>query len=183
MSEDQKPPLTHHRYDGIEEYDNPLPNWWIMTFLGTIIFGYIYFTHYYFGGGQTQSQELAEHLARLPQVTQKTWNEADLQSKMEAIADLESGKMTYASKCASCHGQKGEGIIGPNLADNFWIHGKGTRVALMKVISEGVLEKGMPAWAGLITDDEMIHVAQLIRTFKGTQPPNPKSAQGEEVQE
>lgn len=183
MSIDQKDPneLLDHDYDGIQEYDNPLPNWWLMTFFGTIIFGFIYFLHYTFGGGFTQDMELQAAMAELPKAVEMELSEEELAGKMTADT-IASGKAVYASKCAACHGPEGQGLIGPNLTDKFWLHGQGDRKSLVKVIAKGVTEKGMPAWTGMISDDEIVQVAGFVHSIKDTKPANPKEPQGVEVQ-
>lgn len=178
-SNEQKP--MDHSYDGIQEFDNPLPNWWLMTFFGTIIFSFIYFIHYTYGGGQTQTEELKQELALLPKPIEKSWDENELITKLNNSDFQTTGLAVYTSKCSSCHGQKGEGIIGPNLTDRFWIHGKGQRKDIAQVVSKGVLDKGMPAWSGLISDDEIIAVTGYIYDLKETQVTGGKAPEGAEV--
>ncbi len=173
--------LTDHQYDGIKEYDNPLPNWWLVTFFGTIIFGFIYFVHYSVGGGRTQSQELTAEMSLLPKATGQIWTESDLKNKFENSETSLAGSTVFSQKCASCHRADGGGLIGPNLADNFWIHGGGTRVGVIETIAKGVLEKGMPAWEALLSQDEMIQVASFVYSLKGQKPANPKAPEGTEV--
>lgn len=173
--------LTGHEYDGIQEFDNPLPNWWLVTFFGTIIFGFIYFIHYEFGGAATQAQELQADMKALPKTNTEDWDEGDLQTRMAAIGKLDRGEQVFAGKCAACHAPDGGGLIGPNLTDRFWLHGKGTRTDLMRVISQGVPDKGMPAWNSMISPDEVFHVAAFVYSLKDKQPANPKPPQGEEV--
>lgn len=90
---------------------------------------------------------------------------------------LKAGAETFKNLCAACHGQAGEGSIGPNFADNFWIHG-GEFKDLCKVIVEGVPEKGMISWAGQLSGDQIKQVASYILSLEGSTPPNQKAAQG-----
>ena len=180
MSQNENKNLTDHNYDGIREYDNRLPNWWILIFFGTIIFGFHYWIHYTLGGGQTQVQELAIDMSALPKVTERTWNEIELQGKTDGPELVKMGLAIYNSKCSVCHGPEGQGIIGPNLADNFWIHGKGERKDIIQVVVKGVLEKGMPAWEGILSEDEEFAVTGFIYSLRNTTPANPKAPQGEE---
>jgi cytochrome c oxidase cbb3-type subunit 3 len=180
-SENGDVPVTGHAYDGIEEFDNPLPNWWLVTLFATIIFAFIYYLHYTVGGAPTQLQELEADMKALPQVAKAQWNEADVTQKMNALSSLAKGKEIFQGRCASCHGPEGQGLIGPNLTDKFWIHGHGTRADLMQIISEGVLDKGMPAWATMISEDEVLNVAAFVHSLRATHPSNPKPPQGEEV--
>lgn len=175
MSEDK------HEYDGITELDNPLPSWWLFTFFGTIIFAFIYFIHYSFGGGLTQSQELEIEMKSLPVAQEKSWSEEELTGPFGIGANIENGKDLFQAKCAACHGNEGQGVIGPNLTDHFWIHGIGQRKDILSLIRQGVVANGMPAWAGMMTDDEIIHVAAFVYSMKGKTPANPKAPQGTEV--
>jgi mono/diheme cytochrome c family protein len=94
---------------------------------------------------------------------------------------LKAGAETFKNSCAACHGQAGEGIVGPNFADNFWIHG-GEFKDLCKVIVEGVPDKGMIAWAGQLSGDQIKQVASYILSLEGSTPPNQKAAQGTKVE-
>lgn len=182
MSQDKNDAiLTDHQYDGIKEYDNPLPNWWLVTFFGTIIFGFVYLVHYTVGGGSTQVQELAEEMARLPKGTSQSWSEDELKAKLNLTENQQSGAIIFSQKCASCHGVEGGGIIGPNLCDSFWINGQGTRVGIVSVISKGVLEKGMPSWEALLTQDELIQVSSFVYSLNGKKPQQAKAPEGTEV--
>ena len=184
MSDDiksQEPKPMDHEYDGIQEFDNPLPNWWLMTFFGTIIFGFIYFIHYTYGGAQTQAQELQADLDALPKATEKVWDETELAAKVDQPDSLKQGSAVFVSKCSACHGAQGQGVIGPNLTDKFWIHGTGQRKDIAQVVTKGVLDKGMPSWSGLISDDEILSVVGYVYSLRGTNPANAKPPQGQEV--
>lgn len=176
-----------HEYDGIIEHDNPLPMWWLWTFFLTIIFAFLYFLHYQLGGGATLQDELktamtqlekqqATSVASAPMETEDTLKEAFSKDGV-----VNAGVAVFESKCASCHGQQLQGLIGPNLTDKFWIHGKGTRMDIVKVIREGVAEKGMPPWGPVLKKEEVYSVAAYILSKKGSNPPGAKAPQGEEV--
>ncbi len=178
--------IKGHSYDGISEFDNPLPTWWLWTFFLTIIFSFIYFIHYEIAGGPTLKQELTIALeeidkakAQAPQVME---TEASLNEKMKNPTALALGANVYATKCAACHGQELQGLIGPNLTDSYWIHGKGAMSDVVKVIREGVAEKGMPPWGPVLKSDEIIGAAAFVISKKGSQAKNPKAAQGVLVQ-
>lgn len=186
MSDDIKDPLTNHDYDGIQEYDNPLPTWWLTTFFATIIFAFIYFLHYQFGGGETLTQELDVAMKNLEQAAvqhapAQTESEDILTETMKDPKLASLGATAFETKCASCHGPKLEGLIGPNLVDNFWIHGKGTRMDILTTIRKGVPEKGMPPWESLLSKDEVYGLTAYIVSKKGSTPENAKAPQGEEV--
>lgn len=171
----------NHNYDGIEELDNPLPNWWLFIFLGTIIFAFIYFLHYASGTGLTQTAELEIQMKNLPKPAEKIWTEEELNAPFGAPENIASGKAIFVAKCVACHGNEGQGVIGPNLTDNFWIHGKGQRKDILDVVQKGVVANGMPAWGGVISESEAVHVSAFVYSLKGTKPANPKAPQGEEV--
>ncbi|QLY24072.1 cbb3-type cytochrome c oxidase N-terminal domain-containing protein [Bdellovibrio sp. KM01] len=175
-----------HEYDGIIEHDNPLPTWWLWTFFLTIIFASLYFLHYQFGGGITLQDELAIHMTALEkekatqQASAPAETEDSLKEAFEKI-DANAGAAVFAGKCAACHGQELQGLIGPNLTDHFWIHGKGTRMDIVKVIREGAADKGMPPWGPVLKREELYSVAKYIMTKLDSKPAGAKPPQGEEV--
>jgi cytochrome c oxidase cbb3-type subunit 3 len=187
MSQDQDLLIKGHDYDGIKEFDNPLPGWWLFTFYATILFAFAYVFYYEFGSGPTLAQELEVAMkevqaAKPVQVAVTQESEEDLMKKAQDPKMLALGVEVYTGKCASCHGNELQGLIGPNMTDKFWIHGKGTITDMLVTIKAGVADKGMPPWDGILKQDEMIAVAGFIHSKKGTNPPNPKAAQGEPVE-
>lgn len=182
MSEIDDKLIKGHEYDGIQELDNPLPAWWLGTFFVTIIFGFIYWIHYSFGGGLTLVQEMDKSLAQIQSL--KKSGPVQTEESLSALLsgqDLAGGKLVYEGKCAACHGAQGEGLIGPNLTDNAWIHDRGSLVGIYKVIQQGVLEKGMPAWGEQLKVEEINSVTAYVVSLKGKNIPG-KPAQGEVVQ-
>ena len=93
----------------------------------------------------------------------------------------EEGGKVFATKCAPCHGPQLQGSIGPNLTDDFWIHGKGTAAEIAQIVRQGVPDKGMPAWEALLKPEEIQQVAVYVAAAKGSNPPNPKPPQGNKV--
>lgn len=173
-----------HNYDGIRELDNHLPPWWVNMFILTIIwaFGYMYFYHWG-GGGVNQAEEYKQEVE-----TAKKEIAIALAGKANAVdesnvvaltesADLGQGELIFKSTCAACHGQNGEGTVGPNFTDEYWLHGGGIK-NVFKTIKYGVPEKGMIAWSSQLKPSDMQKVASYILTLKGTNPPNPKAPQG-----
>lgn len=176
-----------HEYDGIIEHDNPLPTWWLWTFFLTIIFAFIYFLHYEIANGPTLNDELkvamtaieqqqAALVAASPMETEDTLKEAFGGNGM-----LNAGKALFESKCSACHGQQLQGSIGPNLTDKFWIQGKGTRMDIVKVIREGVADKGMPPWGPVLKKEEIYAVTSYILSKGGSNPPGAKAPEGHEA--
>jgi len=178
--------LLDHNYDGIQEYNNPLPNWWLVTFYGTIIFAVFYYGFYQLGSGPSLAQELVvarQELDAKRPVEPKgpTQSEDELAALMTKPEALAQGKEIFVAKCVACHLEGGQGLVGPNLTDNFWINGKGTRQDILQVVRKGVVEKGMIAWETMLKPEETLAVSGYVFTLKGTNPPNPKAPQGTEV--
>jgi cytochrome c oxidase cbb3-type subunit 3 len=181
--------LLDHNYDGIKEFDNDLPRWWVALFWGGIIFGFFYVGLFHTGIFRFDSQKLDERMARIEQVRAEIQEQVRQQGAgspdvILALAQdpqaLERGKVHYAAKCAACHLEGGQGLVGPNLTDDYWIHG-GSVLDVKRVIVEGVLEKGMVAWGNLMTDDEINDVTAFVWSLHGTNPANPKAPDGEFV--
>lgn len=176
--------LLEHNYDGILEYDNPLPRWWVWLFIITVIWGVAYMFYYHVAGiGPNQHQEyLAEFKTgsndalRLIQQMNEKWASISF-TILDDETSLATGEQVYAKNCVSCHGNYGEGGIGPNLTDNYYIHGGGIE-NVMNVIINGVPEKGMISWKPLLTPEEVQMVASYVLTLKGTQPVNAKAPEG-----
>ena len=180
-----KDELTSHDYDGIQEYNNPLPMWWLWTFFGTIIFAFIYYLHYESGSGPTSQQELDKAMAAIEarqtqHQPQNAISNGDLESQLKQ-ADLKNADSHFQSKCAACHGNAFQGGIGPNLTDAFWIHGKGDAESIIKVVKDGILDKGMPAWGAMLKDKDIVDITALIISKQDSNPANAKAAQGEKV--
>jgi cytochrome c oxidase cbb3-type subunit 3 len=93
---------------------------------------------------------------------------------------LESGKKTFERVCSQCHGMQGQGGIGPNLTDDYWIHGAGM-TNVTKSVKYGYPDKGMIAWRAELPPVEIMRVSSFVMTLHGTNPPNPKAPQGDLV--
>ena len=177
--------LLASNYDGIQEYDNDLPRWWVALFWGCIIFGGFYTVYYEFGSGLSPNDQLVVDMEELQKTRQATAASkpvsADTEEALLALASnpdsVAKGKAVYLGKCLACHGANGEGIVGPNLTDSSWIHGA-TMMENIAVVRHGVLAKGMLAWEGVIPDEEIRAVVAYIYTLRGTNPPNAKPAEG-----
>jgi cytochrome c oxidase cbb3-type subunit 3 len=189
--DDNKPdydvPLADHEYDGIQELNNPAPFWWQLFFYLSIIFGIGYYLYYEWGTGASSTYLLNEQLTEIRKVQAKNAMRPPSEEEFRKIASqseaVEAGKRVYGANCASCHASDGGGLIGPNLADRFWIHGRGQYADLFNVISAGVPDKGMPAWGGLLPKDDLLRVIVYVKSFQGTQPQISKGPQGAEIKE
>jgi len=189
MSDKNKDQLIKdHDYDGIQELNNPLPGWWLMTFYITIVFAVIYYSYYTFFGGPTSDQELAQNMSVIQSEQQVAEETAPVKSEEYYVAllgdqeVLEKGKTEYTLKCLACHGDKGQGLIGPNFTDEYWINGDGSVHAILEVANNGVADKGMPAWKGVIPEETLEAVAVYIYSLYGTNPPGARPPQGEKVE-
>lgn len=176
--------IENHEYDGIQEYDNPLPRWWALTFFFTCLFAFLYWIHYESGAGPTSSQELAQAMKELENRKQSpalVVSDDDLLAQANNAGALGEGQAIFAGKCVACHGDNLQGVIGPNLTDEYWLHGKGTAKDIIGVVRKGVADKGMPPWDGLLKPKELAAVASYVFSKKGSHPANPKPPQGEKV--
>lgn len=171
-------------FDGISELDNPTPPWFNFIFYTTIIVAIIYlFNYHYFKYSKLQDDEYKEQVA-----IANTAKEAYLKSAGNLIDEntvklmndeksLTAGGILFKEKCAVCHGDKGEGKVGPNFADEYWIHG-GSVNDIFKTIKYGVPAKGMISWQNSLNGQQMQDLASYIKSLKGTNPANAKEAQG-----
>ncbi len=177
--------LLDHDYDGIRELDNRLPPWWVYMFYGTIVFSFFYIWFYHFSGtGKLQEEEYNHELAQAEVMMKLAASKVDENSVtlLTSADKLKSGEAIYISNCAPCHGKKGEGGVGPNLADEYWIHG-GSIKDIFKTVKYGVPVKGMIPWQAQLGPGQIQEVSSYIKMMKGTNPPNPKAPQGELYQE
>ena len=182
------PNLMDHNYDGIQELDNPMPTWWLITFFITIVYAGIYYFHYEVSGVTNSDQELAQDLAEVEALrsaakgSEPKMEAQDLSALVGDANALAAGKKQYDAQCAACHGNLGEGGIGPNLADEWWIHGKGSIEEIYGLIANGITDKGMPAWSEMMSGTDLNNVTAYVASLKGTNPPNAKKAQGQKVE-
>lgn len=174
-----------NEFDGIVEHNYPMPEWWVWSFLLTIIFGFIYFIHMFSGVGETSYQEHArmekEHFTQFPAPQKSAISDAEILVLLEK-ADAENlGQSTYVQSCQSCHAAGLAGLVGPNLTDDFWIHGSGKASEIYDILMNGVVEKGMPAWRDMLKQDQILALVKLIQNAQGSNPANPKAPQGVQV--
>jgi cytochrome c oxidase cbb3-type subunit 3 len=186
MSNDKNAPMADHNYDGISELDNNLPQWWVWLFVLTCVWAAGYMVYYHMMGGPGQLEEYnAEIAAAAPaqpaapepgaETTAPALAEATEASTDDAVLAL--GKEVYMKNCMVCHTADGGGLIGPNMCDDYFIHGP-LYSDSVRIINEGVLAKGMIAWKGVLKPEEIHAVASYIYTLRGTTPAAPKAPEG-----
>ncbi len=166
MSKDTNELLGHaDEADGIEEYDNPLPDWWVGLFWITIIWAVGYATHYHFIAERSFEKALASEMA----AAEERWPAEAAAAAAAAAVDeftvtpelVSAGESIYMTQCVACHGPDLQGLIGPSFVDDEWIHG-GTVADVFRIIREGVPEKGMIPWAQVLSPQQINEVAAFI---------------------
>ena len=182
--EKEKDIQMDHEYDGIHELDNNLPPWWKYSFYVSIVWSILYLGYYHLGDGELSipayehEMELAKiEKAEIAKTMASKVDESNVtMSDASGIAD---GAAIYKSNCAACHGNAGEGNVGPNLTDKFWLHG-GDMTSIYKTVKVGWPAKGMKSWEAELSPVQMKNVASYIKSLAGTNPANAKAPQGEE---
>ncbi|MEO5595067.1 MAG: cbb3-type cytochrome c oxidase N-terminal domain-containing protein [Chitinophagaceae bacterium] len=171
-----------HDYDGIRELDNRLPPWWLYGFYLTIIVAGIYFYRFHVSHtGQTGVQEYETAVAKAD-IEVKEY----LKSKGESVdentvtlltepGDIAEGKTFFVKSCVACHNEGGAGNVGPNLTDDYWLHG-GDIKSVFKTIRYGI--NAMPQWQNSYSNKQIAELSSYVKSLKGTKPANPKAPQG-----
>jgi len=177
--------MPDHSYDGITELDNFMPPWLQYVFIGSVVIAAAYFVNYtVLGTGPTQIEEYEEELnieaiaAAERNANAKAGIDETTVVFDESAGALASGKTIFEVNCVACHAADGGGGIGPNLTDEYWIHGA-LISDVFKIVKYGVVEKGMVPWEDQLTPEEMQQVSSYVLTFKGKTAANPKEPQGE----
>lgn len=177
--------MLDHDYDGIKELDNNLPPWWKWGFYISIVYAVVYlFLFHVINVVPLSEEEYQNEMAVAKEEVEKymatATNLVD-ETNVVALEDqgrLMNGKKLFDANCVACHAADGGGLVGPNLTDEFWIHG-GSINNVFAVIKNGVIEKGMIPWKTQLKPAEIQDVASYIMTLGGTTPANPKAAEGE----
>lgn len=170
-----------HEVDGIKEFDNHLPNWWLATLYGAIVFaGFYWFYFHVFAIGESPETAYRNEMAAMAEAQGK-----DVPLSNEALVDLTTdlrvvteGSEIFASTCAACHGPAGGGNVGPNLTDEYWMHG-GAPEEIYKSVLNGYVAKGMPAWGAQLGPRRVRTVTAYVLTLRNSHAPGGKPAQGE----
>ena len=181
--EKEKDIMFDHAYDDIRELDNKIPPWFNYLFYGSIVFGIFYMINYHIlSSGDVQATEYVEEVKFAEmQKLELIKSGALLDEKtLTALTDQPSinlGREIFNKNCAVCHTEKGGGLVGPNLTDDYWIHGGGIK-NIFAVVKDGVPAKGMISWKSQLNPRQMQEVSSFILTLRGTNPPNPKAPEG-----
>lgn len=188
VKEDEQHLLLDHSYDGIQELNHPLPSWWNVIFYAAIVFSTGYFVYYQYLGGPTLRDEfkVSYDKALAAQAEFKRINSAFNQEHYNGIiADdgINKGAVVFENNCLACHNEKAKGDIGPNLTDEYWLLAKGTPETVYNVVFTGSEENGMPAWAELLSKDEIYQAVAYVHSLKNTKQPGGKEPQGEKVED
>ncbi len=169
--------IRHHVYDGIQEYDKRLPNWWLFTLYGAIVFATAYWAYYHWSshmvpGYVRVEKEIEEYQKAALASGSAQPTDIMLWKLSRDPAAVASGEKIFQANCAACHGANLLGGIGPNLTDNVWIHG-GNPLNLYSTVISGVLAKGMPVWGPVLGASRSADVIAYVISKNPTiqQPP------------
>lgn len=187
MSSKPTDEIFEHAFDGIQEYDNPIPSYVNWILFGTFLYSIFHVIYVEFGPGQTVAEEYASAVQAVqdakPEVPKEALalNEKSLSVMMSDAEYVASGRQSFETYCVACHAENGEGQIGPNLTDAHWIHGDGSLMAIRGIIKDGVLEKGMPSWEMQLSPDQLNQVSAYVGTLRFTNVPG-KEPEGSPVE-
>lgn len=176
-----------HELDGIKEYDNPMPGWLMAIWWGSLIFsaGYLMFYALAFGEGSMEAEYRQQTASDVAAV--QAYFDANplvpptataLLAGARDAAVLDVGAARFTRSCAACHGEQAQGLIGPNLTDDRWLHG-GSVEQVFQSVARGWPAKGMPPWGRAVSPEELAALVSYIRSVQGSQPPNPRPAEGD----
>jgi cytochrome c oxidase cbb3-type subunit III len=177
--------VIDHEYDGIKELDNPIPAWFMYLFYGTIVFALCYLLIYpVFKIGPNQYEEYKTEVAQADIAKKiylsKAANQVD-ENTVKLVYDpaiIASGQAIFKQNCVACHGDHAQGNVGPNLTDDYWLHG-GKINEVFKTVKYGVLTKGMPTWEKVLSPKQISDVVNYIKSLHDSNPANPKAPQGD----
>ena len=176
-------PLTGHDYDGIQEYDNPLPGWWKWLFVASIVFSPPYFFWYHNGvEGRSRSDRFDRAMAanlnlQFAEIGDLTATRENVIKFLDEDSWLQIGKAVFRSNCVSCHARDGGGLVGPNLCDDSYKNVKDIG-DILTVLQKGANAGAMPAWNNRLSTNELVLVSSYVASLRGTEPENPKPPEG-----
>jgi cytochrome c oxidase cbb3-type subunit 3 len=175
--------LLDHDYDGIRELDSKVPPWFLWLFYMSIFFAVVYMLDYHvFNSSPLQDEEYQlqvkqAEVERAALINSGAFLNEESVTLLNDPAAIDAGKQIYTTNCVACHSADGGGLVGPNLTDDYWIHGGGIK-NVFKVIKYGVVAKGMISWQSQLSPKQMQDVSSYIISLHGTTPANPKQPEG-----
>lgn len=171
-------PATDHEYDGIRELDNPMPAWLRLIFYGSIAFGFMYLIHYHvIKTGALQREEYETEMALAAETYKSVELPEDQLIQITDVSRLSNATAIFMENCATCHRTDLGGESGPNLTDEYWLHG-GDVKSIYNTITEGVPGKSMISWKDRIPSQQRLELASFILSKGGSKPANPRSPEG-----
>ena len=189
LNDEEKELLLDHNYDGIEEFDFPLPSWWVATFYGGVIFAALYIFYYEGLGGPSLKDEYNKEWAKVSKIRAEeaaklgNFNYEEYKAFIAKNEDKSLGETVFVDNCVACHKEKGIGDIGPNLTDAYWLNIKGKidPTTLYPIVLNGMEDNGMPAWGDVLEKEEIYAVVDYLMQIKDTNLPG-KEPQGEKIE-
>ena len=182
---EEKDIAMEHKFDDIVELDNPTPGWFMLMFYGTIVFAVAYMLYYHvlsYGPLQDEEYAIEMETAKVEKLKYLASSAGNIDENSVKITSesgvISAGQAIYNANCVACHGDKGQGVVGPNLTDEFWVHG-GKISSVFKTIKYGIPEKGMISWEKTLSPKQISEVSNFVLSLKGSKPANAKAAQGE----
>jgi cytochrome c oxidase cbb3-type subunit III len=186
MSNEKPDTVRAHEFDGIQEYDNKLPNWWLWTLYGTIVFALAYWVVFHtLGVGDLPRESFTKQMvaaseAQLARMAKSGISDESLTLASTIPAQVAAGRKIFEQYCVVCHGNDGQGLVGPNLTDDYWIHGP-RPLDNLKVVTEGVPAKGMAAWGNQLGPSRVQTVVTYVVSLRGKNVPG-KAPEGQKVE-
>ncbi len=170
--------LTDHNYDGIQEYDNPLPGWWVAIFWGSIIWSFLYFGWYHAGPGRGMLDNYSASMSALDEVREAAADrrlssygelKPDQATLLALMADedlMKSQESVWQVRCVACHLGDGRGLVGPNMTDDAYINVKKIE-DIVTLVTDGVIAKGMLPFANQLSEREIIMISAYAASLRG----------------
>jgi cytochrome c oxidase cbb3-type subunit III len=180
---EERDQVLEHDYDGIREYDNRLPNWWLFTLYGAIVFAVVYWLAMHtWRIGLLSNEHYSHEMAvaaqqQLDAMKGKKLTDDALLLMAQIPANVERGHAIFEQFCAVCHNPDATGKVGPNLTDHYWLHG-GQPLQVLHTVTYGVQEKGMAAWGNQLGPARVQDVVTFVLSVKNTDRPG-KAPQGD----
>jgi cytochrome c oxidase cbb3-type subunit 3 len=183
VTEEKQDQVLEHDFDGIQEYDNQLPNWWLAILYGTVVFAFIYWGYFHtLGVGKSPGESYQAELIAAAAAEYARSGGAELTNDLlismsNSAEGVVTGQQVFEQFCVVCHADKGQGNVGPNLTDDYWIHG-GTPMQIHDTVFNGVPEKGMVAWGNQLGPRRVQAVTSFVLTLRGANVPG-KAPEGD----